>query len=141
MTSRVSKLALVAVLAGSVPALAAANDRGCDGDHDGRPVPVVVTAPVYTPPPPAYAPPGRYPAPPPAWREGFRDRRGHELGWRERELAAIRADLARLDAERADFRAHNAWRPGKLRRYDRWYFERRAELERREHELARFAWR
>jgi hypothetical protein len=137
MTSRISKLAVAAVLAGSIPALAAACDRD-DHDRDGRPV---VVAPVYTPMPPAYAPPAQLPAPPPAYREGWRERRGHELGWRERELSSVRADLAALEAQRAEFHEHNAWRPGKLRRYDRWYFERRAELERREHELERIAWR
>jgi len=136
MTSRVSRLVLAAVLAGSIPALAAANDPGRPyaPDRDGRPAPVT---PVYTPaPPPAYAPPA--PAP---YRADWRERRGHELRWRERELAQVRTDLARLDAERADFHAHNAYRPGLLRKYDRGYFARRAELARREHELERVAWR
>jgi hypothetical protein len=140
MTSRVSKLVLTAVLAGSIPALAAASDRDCDHDRDGRPV---VTAPVYTPPPPAWAPPpAQYPAPPapPAWQD-WRERRAHEAGWRHRELASVHAELRALDAERAEFHARNAWRPGQLRRFDRWYFERRAQLERREHELERVAWR
>lgn len=129
MTSRISKLAVAAVLAASTPALAAAGDRDCD---HGRPVPVVVTAPVHA------APPAYVPAPPPAWR----DHRGPDRSWRARELAAVRSELARLDAERADFHARHAYRPGKLRKYDRWYFERRAALERREHELlARYAWR
>jgi hypothetical protein len=153
MTSRASKLTLAAVLlAGAVPALAAARD--CD--HASAPPPPVVSAPVYTPPavpepPPAYAPAWvEYPSPP-AYGDGWRDRRWHEGGWRERgwregawrerELASIRADLAQLDAERAEFHAHNAWRPWVLRRYDRHYFERRAQLEHREHELMRFAWR
>jgi hypothetical protein len=124
MTSRVSKLVLAAVLAGSLPALAAAHDR------DGR-----QPDPVYTPaPPPAYAPPAPEPR-----RGEWHAYRANEL--RARELAEVRADLARLDAERADFHAHNAYRPGLLRRYDRRYFERRAELEAREHRLERVAWR
>lgn len=139
MTSRTSKLVLAAVLIGAVPALAAANDRDRDGGHD-RPVRPVVVVPVHAPPPPVYAP--APPAPPadPRW-QGWQDRRGHEGGWRHRELEQVRAELATLDAQRAQFHAQNAWRPGKLRKYDRSYFERRAQLEAREHELMRVAWR
>jgi hypothetical protein len=128
MTSRISKLAVAAALAAALPALAAAHDR--DGyDRDGR-----APAPVYTPaPPPAQAPPA------PVYRGEWRQYRGNEL--RARELAEVRGELARLDAARADFHARNAYRPGLLRRYDRDYFARRAELERREHRLERIAWR
>lgn len=139
MTTRTSKLVLAAVLISSVPALAAANDRGPDRDCD-HDRPVVVTVPVHAPLPPVYAP--APPAPParPGW-QGWQDRGGHEGGWRHRELEQVRAELATLDAQRAEFHAQNAWRPGKLRRFDRWYFERRAQLEHREHELLRVAWR
>ncbi len=143
MTSRASKLVLAAVLISSVPALAAANDRDRDCDHD-RPVrPVVVVPPVHAPPP------GYTPAPPAlriGWRgwqdgRGWQHRRGYGGGWRHRELEQVRAELATLDAQRAWFHAQNAWRPGKLRKYDRAYLERREQLERREHELTRVAWR
>lgn len=135
MTSRVSKLVLAAVVAGSIPALASASGSDYDHDRDGRPV---VVAPVHAPPP-AWAPPAQHPAPP-AW-QAWRDRRGHEAGWRSRELASVHAELRALDAQRAEFHARNGWRPGQLRRFDRWYFERRAQLERRERELERVAWR
>lgn len=116
MTTRLPKLVLAAVLAGALPAAASAGD--CDHDP-GR-------AGEYRPVPWQPAPP------PPAWR----------MGWRERELAAIRAELRALDVARADFHARFAGRPGKLRRYDRDFLERRAELERRYHALqARYAWR
>lgn len=138
MTSRVSKLVLAAVLAGSVPTLATASERGPgrDCDHDAAGRPVVVMPPVYAPSP------VRHPAPPapPAW-ETWRERRWQEAGWRQRELAEVRAELRTLESRRAEFHARNAWRPGKLHRYDRWYLERRAQLEQRERELLRVAWR
>lgn len=159
MTSRISKLVLAAALAGAAPSLAAAHDHDRDCDHDRDDRPVVVTAPVYAPPPAWAPPPETYPAPP-AYRDGWRgdrwgdrdgawhgdrwgDRDGtwRDGGWRVRALAAVRADLAALDARRAEFHERNAWRPGMTRRFDRWYFARRAELERRELELERVAWR
>ncbi len=51
------------------------------------------------------------------------------------------AQLRALDAERDRFYAENAWRPGRLRRYERWYAVRRGELERRLEELQPVAWR
>jgi hypothetical protein len=134
MTSRASKLVLAVLLAGSVPGLAAASDhehdRRCDHDQ-------VVVTPVVTPPP-VYAP---APPAPPRLREEWREPGWRDGGWRHRALESVHAQLAQLEADRAEFHAQNAWRPGKLRRYDRWYFERRAELERRERELERVAWR
>jgi hypothetical protein len=122
MTSRiVSKIALAAVLAGSVPAVAAAHEG--DRDRDGRPVVVA-------------------PAPAPVAierRDEWQARRWREER-RERELATARAELRRLEAERAAFYAR-PHRPGELRRYDRDYLARHAELERRCHELERVAWR
>jgi hypothetical protein len=124
MTTRLSKLLAAAVLAGSVPAAASARD--CDHDRD-RPAAVVIQPAPWRP------------APAPGWRDGG----WREVAWRERELASVRAELRALDARRADFHARNAWRPGQLRRFDRWYLERRAELERRWQELQpqRLAWR
>ena len=120
MTSRiVSKLALAAVLAGSVPALAVAHD-------DGRPVAV---APAPWAPAPVVV----------ERREELAARRWREER-RERELATARADLRRLEAERAEYLRH-PHRRGELRRYESRYSERRAELERRRHELERVAWR
>ncbi|HEX9307045.1 MAG TPA: hypothetical protein VF894_06105 [Anaeromyxobacter sp.] len=131
MTSRISKLVLAAVLASTLPAAAAA--RECDhvagdfrdpgdryerGDRrDDRVAPIPLR-----------------PAPAPVLR--FR-----EAAFRERELREIRAELQALDAERAELHARFGWNPGKLRRYDRWYIERRAELEWRWSALQRVAWR
>jgi hypothetical protein len=57
-------------------------------------------------------------------------------GWqhqsaRERELSEIRRELRALEDTRADFYARYAGRPGKVRKFERWYAERRAELEAR----------
>lgn len=127
MTSRLSKLVLAAALAGAIPAAASAHDRDRDGDRDRPPV--------------AVAPAPWYPAPPPV-REGWRpERRDPERAWRARELASVRGELRALDAERAEFHARHAWRPGQLRRYDRDYLARRAALERRLRALELVAWR
>jgi hypothetical protein len=127
MTNPISKLVLAAVLASSVPVAASANDRDCDHDRDRTPV--------------AYpaAPPAAYPAYPEAPRPAPRQWR--EARWRERELAEVSAQLRALDAERDRFYAENGWRPGRVRRYERWYAVRRAELERRWYELQTVAWR
>lgn len=127
MTSRISKLVAAAILAGSLPAAALAHDGDHDRDREARPV-VVAPAPFH----PA-------PAPREGWRVDARDHRRDLV--RERELASCRADLRALDAARADFYARHAGRPGQLRRYDRGYLVRRAELERRMGELQRVAWR
>ena len=64
------------------------------------------------------------------------------VGWRRASSSReVRAELQALEAERAQFHARFAARPGKLRQYDRSYFERRAALERRWHELQRVACR
>ena len=104
-----SKLLLAAALAASLPAAAAARD--CD--HG-------------VPAPEAWAPPAAYPVrpPPPAYR-------WREARWREREVLALRAELRALDAERARFYALPGVRRGQARRFERYYAERRAELERR----------
>lgn len=76
-------------------------------------------------------PPHAHPAPPP---------RPH-AAWRGRELRDARAELRALERERAAFHARHAGHPGKLRRYDRSYLERRAELERRARALSAVAFR
>lgn len=114
----ISKLVLAAVVTASLPAAAAARD--CD-----HPAPPQVVA---------WAPPATYPAPapPPAWREGHSHRaRWQEARWRERELAELRFEFRALDDERADFYARPGVRRGQARRFERYYAERRAELERR----------
>jgi hypothetical protein len=116
MTSRVSKLVLAAVLAATLPAAAAARDH-----HDEEP---------WRDRGPAYHEPG--PAPAPRWREA---------SWRDAELRRVSAELRTLDRERAEYHALHARHPGKLRRYDRSYAERRAQLEERWHALQRVAWR
>jgi hypothetical protein len=108
---RVSKLVLAAVVAASLPAAAAARD--CDRGEDHVPA--------------AWAPPAAYPPPPPqpaprTWREAR---------WRERQLAALRAEFRALEDERARFYALPGVRRGQARRFERSYAERRAELERR----------
>ncbi len=117
MTPRISKLILAAVLAASLPAAARASD-GCD--H----------------------PRGQHASPVPH-RPEHGARRWSEAQWRERQLQRVRAELRALEAERAEFHARYAGRPGKLRRYDRVYAERRTELERRRAELQHryYAWR
>jgi hypothetical protein len=129
MTNRTSKLILAAVLLSSLPLAALADGRDCD--HDRNP-PVAWPAPATYPGAPA-----AYPAPPAGrdWREA------REWRWRAHERAEVVAQLRALDAERDAFHAANAWRPGRLRRYDRSYAFRRAELERRLYELQPVAWR
>ncbi len=130
MTSRASKLVLAAVLASSLPAAALAGD--CDHDHERDR-------------PPVYAPPPQYPVPPaPApgrWDATWRDGSWRHGSWRERELMQVQAELRALDAQRAELHARFAWNPRKLRKFDRWYGVRRAELERRWYELQYVAWR
>jgi hypothetical protein len=125
----VTKLTLAALLAGAVPAAAHAHDW----DHDARPIAVQPAPWQPAPPPPAIAPLGE--------DRGFGHREWRGGGWRARELARIDAELRALDAERADFHARFAFRPGALRRFDRGYFVRRAEIEHRRGELVRVAWR
>jgi hypothetical protein len=119
MTSRVPKLVLAAVLAASLPAAAAARDCAPAPDHASR-----AGA--------GWAPYRPGPVPAQRWREA---------SWRETELRRVRAELAALDRERAEYHARHAWQPRKLHRYDREYAERRAELERRSLELQQVAWR
>ena len=132
MTNRLQKLALAAVLLSSIPLAASARD--CDHDRDGVP-PAAWEGPIG----PAYpAPPvAAYPANPrsPAPREW------REARWRERERAEVAAQLRALDAERDRFYAENGWRRGRVRRFERYYAVRRAELERRWYELQPVAWR
>lgn len=128
MPSRLSKLALVAALASSLPAVAAAH--GCD-EELGRDA---YRRPVEALPAPPAAYPGATFAPetPPRWR------RAH---WRARELARIRAALLELDARHAELRARFAWNPRRAIRLERRYAARRAALERRWVELQVVAWR
>lgn len=71
------------------------------------------------------------------------DRFGHHGRWDEARAARVerirqvRFELRRLDDDRAGFHARFSYRPRKLARYDAWYFEQRAALER---ELARLTW-
>ncbi len=127
MTSRTSKLVLAALLASSLPAVAAARDCEHDRDGDHRP-------PVYVPPP-------AYPAPPAPAPDRWREDSWRDGSWRERELREVRAELRALDQRRAEFHARFAWNPGKVRRFERRYALRRAELERRWYELQYVAWR
>jgi hypothetical protein len=128
MTSLAKKIALASVLAASIPAAALAHDDDCDRG----PGPGVYVPPVA--PPPAYAPVNGYPAPaaPYTWREG---------AWRGRRIHELRAELRELDARRAEAYARFGGNPWRLRRFDRWYAFRRAQIERRLDELAYYAWR
>jgi hypothetical protein len=116
---RASKLLLAAALAASIPAAAAA--RECD--HG-------------TPAPEAWAPPATWPVRPPPQPSQWREAR-----WRERELLTLRAEFRALDAERARFYAQPGVRRGQARRFERYYAERRAELERRWSDLQLVAMR
>lgn len=120
MTPRISKLILAAVLASSLPVAASADD--CDHDRRG---------------PPAAYPAPAHPGPTPAWRDGS----WRQASWRDRELREVRAELRALDQERAVFHARHAGHPGKVRKFERSYAERRAQLERRWYELQAVAWR
>lgn len=128
MTSFARKLALAAVLVSALPAAARAHPY----DGDRRPVAV-----------PAYPA-----APPPAaWRDGDRDRERdgwrdpRRAEWRERELQELRGELRALEDQRADFHARWGWNGRKVARFERWYGERRAELQRRWEALQQYAWR
>ncbi len=130
MTSRISKLVLAAVVASSLPAAAAARD--CD--HDGTPPTAYGAPPVYAPPAPA----AYYDPAPPA--PGYEREGGWRNGgwWRAREIAHVREEIRGLDQARAEFYAwpHRRW---EVRRFERWYGERRAQLEHRIDELQAFA--
>jgi hypothetical protein len=132
MTSLARKLAVAAVLASSIPAAALAHDDCEHGGRDGDHRLAVFVPPVA--PPPAYAPVNEFPvsAAAPHWREGAR---------RERRIHELRAELRALDARRAEAYARFGGNPWRLRRFDRWYAFRRAEIERRLNELAYVAWR
>jgi hypothetical protein len=138
MNRRIQKLVLAAVLASSVPAAALARDCDHDGDHDRDDRPPAAYAPPYEAP---VAPPAYYA---PAYRPGYRapaPDQWREARWRERELTQLRLEYRALDDERARFYAENAYRPGKLRRFERSYAARRAELDRRWNALQVVAWR
>jgi len=60
----------------------------------------------------------------------------HHESARERELREIRRELRTLEDKRTDFYARYAGRPGKVRKFERWYAERRAELEARRDALS-----
>jgi hypothetical protein len=134
--ARLAAAALVTAAA-LAPGLAAADgwgerwehDRGAPGrawDHDGRREELLD---------------GRF-------DDRFDDRFDHRGpgrpgGWeqaraaRHQRIREVRFELRRLDDDRAAFHARFAWRPRKLARYDAWYFDQRAVLER---ELARLTW-
>ncbi len=124
-----SKLFLAAALLSSIPLASFADGRGCDHDRN----PPVAWPDAYR----GDAQPDAYPIPAPTydWREG------REWRWRQHERAELRAQLRALDAERDAFYAANAWRPGRVRRYERSYALRRFELERRLYDLQPVAWR
>jgi hypothetical protein len=77
-----------------------------------------------------------YPAPPRPAPAGW-----HYASPREREVRELRRELRELEATREDFHARYAGRPGKIRKFERWYAERRAELVERLDELRYYAWR
>lgn len=140
MKNPVTRLALVVALAVPflAPAVARADDD-CDEHEHRRPPALAYPAPAY--PAPAYPTPasagydsGYGPAPVNAYGGGWR----HD-GWRQREAARIRFELTRLERTRDDFYASGEWRPGKVRKFERWYATRRAELERRLGELRWYA--
>lgn len=75
-------------------------------------------------------------------RDGWQDRGGWEgRGWRARVRAQVRGELVELDRSRADFHARWDRDPREVRRFEAWYWARRAELERRYAELSPWAMR
>lgn len=131
MKRLVPKLAAAAVLAASLPALAVARDceHEYEHDHDRWPVPA------WSPPQAPAARPAPY-----APRHG--DHGWREASWRQREIARLRAEFRELDLRRAEFYARGPRGRGQVRRFERWYAERRAALEVRWDELHRgsYAW-
>ncbi len=126
MTSLLPKLALVAALAAAAPA-ARAHDR------DGR-EPDAVTVPAQLPPGD-----GAWRG---EWRDRDHDRDDHDRGgWRARELQEVRVQLRDLDSARDRFYADRPRSRWEAARFERWYGERRAELERRFDGLRSYAWR
>jgi hypothetical protein len=126
MTSLLPKLALAAALTAAIPVGRA---HACDDRRD--------TA--------SFAVPAHLPPADAGWRGdrdgrdgAWRDGRG---GWRARELQAVRAELRDLDAARARFHAEGPRSRREVARFERWYGERRAELERRRDRLQSYAWR
>ncbi|HSN90256.1 MAG TPA: hypothetical protein VLS93_03415 [Anaeromyxobacteraceae bacterium] len=139
MKTDARKLAIVAALAAALPLAARADWRDQDGRFDDRAPPQS-----YGTPAPGHDHHSQCGHPVPGYGPGY----GRDLGWgpgtvslrrhdwRARELAQIRAEMAALDAQRARFHERFAGRPGKLRKFDRWYFAERTALERRYAELA-----
>jgi hypothetical protein len=108
MKTALRYLVAAAAITAAVPTVSLA--RPCDED---RPVPAPARA--------------AYDA---GWRDpdGWRNDR-HE-GWRETERARLRVEYARLDRARQDFYAHGGRNRWKAARFERWYAEERAGLDR-----------
>jgi hypothetical protein len=116
MKRLVSILAAAAVLAVAAPAAA----RGCDDDHRAQvPRPVPARAIPY---------------------ERWDVRWDHRAGARAHELRELRQAYRALDAERAAYHARWAGRPGKLRKFDRYYASEKARLDQRWHDVTAFAY-
>lgn len=142
MKNPVARLALIAALAVPFLAPTVARADDCDEHEHRRPSAVTYPAPAY-PAPPVYTAPV-HPAPAPAAYDsgyGYGPGPGYAYrdGWRHREAARLRFELSRLERTRDDFYASGEWRPGKVRKFERWYATRRADLERRLDELRGYA--
>jgi hypothetical protein len=105
-------LAVAAVLATAVPAAA----RGCDDYHRAQ-------VPAQTIP-----------------YERWEVRWDQRAGARFHELRELRQAYRALDAERAAYYARWSGRPGKLRKFDRYYASERARLDQRWEHVTAFAY-
>jgi len=146
----VSKLAVAALVTVAFPAISHADDRDSARRHD-RDV-IVVPAPVPPDPrdtiypgvPGRFADPGLRPGDRDA-RYGERDRR-HDgrwdgrQAWRVRELREVHQAMRALDLERRRFYAYRHTRR-EVRRFERSYTLRLAQLEQRRDALQAYAWR
>ncbi len=130
MLATVRRIALAA--AGAAALVAASKARA---DHEWTPPPQVVV-PVD---PPAYQPP--YSLPPP-WTSVAPPVHPAYGAWTRNELAR---QYRWLEATRIRFYRSGAWSPWQVRRFEAWYWMRRAELNRRWRALAwapapRYGW-
>jgi hypothetical protein len=136
----VSKLATAALVAVAVPAISHADGR--DSRRHDRDVPVV---PAPVPPDPRDT---IYPGVPGRFADhGFRpgdyrhDRRWEgRQAWRIRELREVHQAMRALDLERSRFYALRHTRR-EVRRFERMYALRMAQLEQRRDALQAYAWR
>jgi hypothetical protein len=143
MKRLVRSLAAAALATSAVAAAPARAGHGVDAS-------IVIEFPGrhrHVPPPPPPPPPPQVvyvPAPPPHHRCDHHCRHDRH-DWREERRDEVRRDYRELDRARERFYATWNGSPGKQRKFERWYHERRAELDARmariDHSGAPARWR